>query len=405
MAPVFSVPILASSCFTDNEQKIVNACKESISSGTCIDCTSFGSKPFEHSDIDKRKLVLDHLAYFYNSKVLDRTLSASHLVRGHKDSESIVRWKCSNSKKGCNAAIWINKKGILQDTTQLHKECCLKDTDANSTTLQMNGFITSNRDAYERAIYHLQCIKKIVKQVSKDNLYVYFVSYMRDIETLDVKMTWRKSLSNKLWYDVDKIIHTGIKRVDQTKALVDYLEVNSEHYIRYEGRDDDGTMTHISWIDKRFDHYKNKEKKIVFAKDVTFGVVDCNSGFDKLSTIYSLNADHTVDPLCFTVMVKETKECFTEEMEFFCQHYSWLGLKDSRSTWFVDGDKKNIIALETVLPLAAITLCLYHLSGITTLLNSLYITDIHCISNIYIEHYNYTLYILYLHCMSKVYNV
>jgi hypothetical protein len=391
MAPVFSIPVVPSSCFTDSEQKIVNACKESISSGTCLDCSSFGSKPFEHSDFDKRKLIVEQLAQFYNCKVLDGTLNASHLIRGHKELEKIFRWKCSNSKKGCNAAIWINKKGQLSDTTHLHKECCLGDTDANNSTLQMNGFITSNRDAYERGVYHLQCIKNIIKQVSKDNLYVYFCSYMRDIESLSVKQTWRKSLSNKLWYDVDKIIHSGVKRVDQTKALVDYLEINSEHYIKYEGRDDDGNMTHISWIDKRFDHFKSREKKIVFAKDVTFGVIDCNSGFDKLSTISALNADHTVDPLCFTVMVKETKECFTEEMEFFCQHYSWLGLKDSRSTWFVDGDKKSIIALETVLPLAAVTLCLYHLSGITTLLNTLYFTFIQRISNVYSKQLTSTL--------------
>jgi hypothetical protein len=49
-----------------------------------------------------------------------------------------------------------------------------------------------------------------------------------------------------------------------------------------------------------------------------------------------------------------------------------LNLKESRSTWFVDGDKKNIIAVENVLPLATVTLCLYHLSGTKILL-------LHCI--------------------------
>jgi hypothetical protein len=147
---------------------------------------------------------------------------------------------------------------------------------------------------------------------------------MRDIEKLEVSSTWRNSLSHKLWYDVDKLVHSGVKRLDQTQALVSFLESNSEHYIKYEGKDDDGTLTHISWIDVRFDHFRRKEKKIVFSKDVTFGVVDCNSGFDKLSTISALNADHTVDPLCFTLMVKETKECFIAAIAFGTGRIWWL---------------------------------------------------------------------------------
>jgi len=392
MAPVHSIPITSS--YSKKELELLNQCKDYISAGSKIDCSKLGDKPFCHSSLDTRRLIIDDIAVHYNTKILDKTVCGCHLVRGNKDTEGIVRWKCSNYLNKCHAAIWINKKGELHDTTSTHKECCKASDDANNKTLQMNGFIQTNRDAYERSVYHLQCIKSIVRHVSSDNLYTYFVTYMRDIEKLEVNSMWRNCLSHKLWYDVDKLVHSGVKRLDQTQALVTYLESNSEHYIKFEGKDDSGTLTHISWIDVRFDHFKRKEKKIVFSKDVTFGVVDCNSGFDKLSTISALNADHTVDPLCFTLVVKETKECFTEEMEFFCHHYSWLNLKDSRSTWFVDGDKKNIIAVEKVLPLATVTLCLYHLAG------TMYTHKLQCIVYMYIVYSCHTMYTYVVHCMT-----
>lgn len=363
MPPVYSKTQASASRFTDAEAILINVIKENIGTVGSDLTNAIGDKPFEHISMDRRQLILDAIARHVNEKVFDGTLSPCHLVRGNKDRECIIKYKCSNYRESCNAGIWINKKGQLRDTTSHHRDSCTTSNDANSTTYKMNCFINSNREAYERAIYHLQCTKNIVKKVSSDNLYTYFKLYMKDIENLEVDLDWRKNLSSKLLYDVDKIIHSGVKRLDQSKTLLAYLEVNSDHYIKYIGKDDDSTMTHISWIDKRFDHFQRKERKIVFSKDVTFGVVDCNSGFDKLSTISALNADHTIDPLCFTIMVKETKECFLEEMEFFCQHYSWLDLKTNRSTWFVDGDKKNIIAVEKVLPMAAITLCLYHLAG------------------------------------------
>lgn len=103
----------------------------------------------------------------------------------------------------------------------------------------------------------------------------------------------------------------------------------------------------------------------MFSKDVTFGVIDSNSGFDKLSTISALNADHTIDPLCFTMLVSETKTSFKDEMKFFMHHYSWLQLEENKSTWFVDGDRANISAIEDVIAEdSTVVLCLYHFTGI-----------------------------------------
>ena len=91
MAPVFNASMVVPSSFTDLEQKLIDACKDNTSSGTCIDCKSLGTKPFQHSDTAKRKLVLDQVANFYNGKVLDGTLTASHLVCGHRDSVLLDR--------------------------------------------------------------------------------------------------------------------------------------------------------------------------------------------------------------------------------------------------------------------------------------------------------------------------
>ena len=215
------------------ELELLNKCKDYISVGSNINCSKLGDKPFCYSSLDTRRLIIDDIAVHYNTKILDKTVCGCHLVRGNKDTEGIGRWKCSNYLNKCHAAIWINKKGELHDTTSTHKECCKASDDASNKTIQMNGFIQTNRDAYERSIYHLQCIKSIVKHVSSDNLYTYFVTYMRDIEKLEVNSMWRNSLSHKLWYDVDKLVHNGVKRLDQTQALVTYLESNSEHYIKF----------------------------------------------------------------------------------------------------------------------------------------------------------------------------
>ena len=156
MPPIYSKPKANTSRFTNVEVSLMDLCKDNINSGLIIDVKRLEEKPFEHTSMDQRQLILDEIAHHYNSKVLDGTVLACHLVRGNKVSESIIRWKCSNYKGKCNACIWINKKGQLRDSTDKHKKSCYTCHDAKSSTLQMNGFIQSNIEAYERANYHLQ---------------------------------------------------------------------------------------------------------------------------------------------------------------------------------------------------------------------------------------------------------
>jgi hypothetical protein len=183
-----------------------------------------------------------------------------------------------------------------------------------------------------------------------------------------VDSSFRDRLGRKLYREVDKYVHDGKKKEYQVQALVEFFDLNSNDFTYFVGKENttegDVVYTHISWIDKRFSHFKSQKQYKVFSKDVTLGVTDSSSGFDKLSTISALSADHTVDPLCFTVLVSETKSCFIDEVKFFMPHYSWLQIHESKSTWFVDGDRANISAVEDLITQdSTVVLCLYHFTG------------------------------------------
>jgi hypothetical protein len=104
MAPIYSKLIANTSRFTGVEVKLMDLCKDYIDCCSVIDVDRLaelkigekkvGDKPFEHTSMDQRQLILDEIAYHYNSKVLDGTVLACHLVRGNRDSESSLRWKC-----------------------------------------------------------------------------------------------------------------------------------------------------------------------------------------------------------------------------------------------------------------------------------------------------------------------
>ena len=178
-----------------------------------------------------------------------------------------------------------------------------------------------------------------------------------------VPMKFRSRLGKKIYREAMNIQHEGLKRECQVPEFKSLLENENYVYkVHYQG--DSTDVIGISWIDKRLGAFYEQKQVKVLSKDVTFGVFDQNSGFSKLSTICSLTADHKVDPLCFSVLLSETEEFFTKEIQFFKQQYSWLHFEEEPTTWFVDGDKGNISAIERIIPLSTVTLCLYHFAGI-----------------------------------------
>ena len=351
---------------------IVKKIVDKIDSSECCD-DSDNEKSFKSTSFDTKQKILDKVAVHYNNSVVNSGISGksgAHLVRSNRNEEECCRYRCTNNHRfNCKAAIWITKTGKLRDTLNQHHTDCIGKTskDSNNISVLISTFIDSNRDAYDRALYHLAYTSKVVKKITADNLYQLFSIYMMQVEKVDVDSTFRNKLGSKLQREVNSFVHDGKKREYQVQALIEFFKQNTERFVWYEGKEKiDGQVvyTHISWIDKRFSHFKSKKKFKVFSKDVTFGVIDSNSGFDKLSTISGLNADHTVDPLCFTMLVSETKNCFLEEMNFFMTHYPWLSIADTKSTWFVDGDRANISAVETtVCPGSPVVLCLYHFTG------------------------------------------
>ena len=175
----------------------------------------------------------------------------------------------------------------------------------------------------------------------------------------------RQKLGVKLFKDSTSINNNFINREDQLFELIKLLESNPDTYRKDVIRNDDDEVMCIMYIDTTLgSHYSKRERFDVYTKDVTWGVCDSASGLHKLSTIGGLTPDKKIRPLMFTLLTHETKDNFIKELEFFLKEYPWLELQFNRSSWFVDGDDQNIHAIEHLMPLAVITLCLFHLAGI-----------------------------------------
>ena len=175
-----------------------------------------------------------------------------------------------------------------------------------------------------------------------------------------------------MYTDATKVTHNFVKREDQLIELVKLLEDNPTRFLKHVVKEDDGTIQCIMYVDTTIGtHYARKELFEVYSKDVTWGVCDSASGLHKLSTIAALTPDKRLRPLAFTLLANETKDNFLHEISFFLQNYPWLELQHRRSSWFVDGDDQNIHAIEHLMPMAVITLCLYHLAGTPLILFTL----------------------------------
>lgn len=197
------------------------------------------------------------------------------------------------------------------------------------------------------------------------------------MHSIEVPVKYRSRLGKKIYREAKEVQHRGVSRCDQTKEFRSKLQ--SEHFKhKVHFREGTSEVIGISWIDTRMEGYKSKKRVKVLSKDVTFGVIDQNSGFAKLSTICSLNADHTLDPLCFSILLSETEEFFYDELSFFKEEYSWLNFEEESTTWFVDGDRGNINAIERTIPNCAVTLCLYHFAGTTIYIVYIHTLYVHC---------------------------
>jgi len=180
-----------------------------------------------------------------------------------------------------------------------------------------------------------------------------------------------------LYNDATKVRNNFVKREDQLVELVKLLEENPTRFLKHVVKEEDGTVQCIIYVDTTIgSHYNRKDMFEVYSKDVTWGVCDSASGLHKLSTIAALTPDKKLRPLTFTLLASETRDNFIHEISFFLKWYPWLELQHRRSSWFVDGDDQNIHAIEKLMPMAVVTLCLYHLAG-TFLHLSLFVLSKH----------------------------
>jgi len=98
----------------------------------------------------------------------------------------------------------------------------------------------------------------------------------------------------------------------------------------------------------------------VFTADVTFGLMSQGVLPNKTSLICGVDGERNCSCLSVAAISAESKDVFIQELTFIVKHVDPT-LPDRKSTWFVDGDMGRIGAIEMVLPMASITICLFHL--------------------------------------------
>ena len=245
----------------NNIQGIINEIKNRIELAQSCEDDIFKDS-FKKMSLNDKQQILEKVSSYYNELIVTNEISGARLVRGDRVNEGVVRYKCCNQTL-CSAGIWINKKGQLRDTLHQHHSDCFKSQkeDSGNTNILINAFISSNKEAYDRALYHLAVTKAAVRNVTYDNLYQLFIKFMKGTEGIQVDPSFRDRLGRKLYREVDAYVHDGKKREYQVETLIQFFDLNPNDFIYYIGKEntiEGENLLSISWIDKRFDHLKKK---------------------------------------------------------------------------------------------------------------------------------------------------
>ena len=155
----------------------------------------------------------------------------------------------------------------------------------------------------------------------------------------------------------------GIALENQLQALETILRANENYKVAFLQQADEAGGNQYRYVsvvmsDKRLLPPVG-EDILVVTSDVTFGVTDPRTGFDKLDMVTMLTAGREVFPLAVALITNEDSRTFEHNFRFILEEYPHL--ETAVFVLLVDGDPAKILAARTVFKNVIIILCLYHL--------------------------------------------
>ena len=147
---------------------------------------------------------------------------------------------------------------------------------------------------------------------------------------------------------------------DPTNFSVSKLELVGNGYDSEAPAVSQGELTFaaVAWIDRRM-LPPGDEAITVIQSDVTFGMTNPGSGFDKLDVWCSASMSRGLNVLMMVLIRNESARTFQHNVEFLCTEFPHL--KTDEFVMVIDGDPAKILAVRSVCAAVIIVLCLKHL--------------------------------------------